>query len=79
MTEKDDEQDDEDFDCVGFKRRVQAEIYEEIKDMTHEEELAYWRRSVEEGPLADWWRSLKPDSQVVRETPPNAVDDHELH
>ena len=32
------------FDCVEMKRAVQEIIYEEIKNMSLEEELAYWRR-----------------------------------
>lgn len=32
------------FDCVEMKRKGGARIYERIKNMTREEELAYWRR-----------------------------------
>ena len=32
------------FDCVAMKRVGSRQIYEKIKDMTPEEELAYWRR-----------------------------------
>lgn len=31
------------FDCVEMKRRGAERIYEEVKDMTAEEEAAYWR------------------------------------
>jgi hypothetical protein len=31
------------FDCVEMKRKVQEEIWEEIKDMTREQQLNYWR------------------------------------
>lgn len=31
------------FDCVEMKRRGSRRIYERIKNMTREEELAYWR------------------------------------
>ncbi|MCH7472495.1 hypothetical protein IIA79_06035 [bacterium] len=31
------------FDCVEMKRKSQALIYEKTKDMTPEEELAYWK------------------------------------
>lgn len=44
---------DEPFDCIAFKRRVQSEIYERIKGMTHEEEIEYFRRAVEDGPFAE--------------------------
>ena len=32
------------FDCVEMKRRAQAKIYEEIKNLSPREELAYWKR-----------------------------------
>ena len=47
------------FDCLAYKDRVQAEIYQEIKDMTHEQEIAYFRRATETGPLADWWKRAR--------------------
>jgi hypothetical protein len=31
------------FDCVEMKRRGSQRIYETIKDMTIEQEIAYWR------------------------------------
>ena len=31
------------FDCVEMKRRGSQRIYEATKDMTFEQELAYWR------------------------------------
>jgi len=31
------------FDCVEMKRQGSRRIYERIKDMTSQEELAYWR------------------------------------
>jgi len=33
-----------DFDCLKMKAEIQAKIYEEIKDMTREETLAYFNR-----------------------------------
>jgi hypothetical protein len=32
-----------DFDCVEMKRRGSQQIYEATKDMTFEQEVAYWR------------------------------------
>ena len=46
------------IDCVAMKRSIQAKIAAEIKGMSHEEELAYYRRSVLFGPMAAFWRSL---------------------
>ena len=50
------------FDCIALKDRVQSEIYEEIKDLTHDEEIAYFRRRVEQGPFAELWRSIRTAS-----------------
>ena len=33
-----------DFDCLKMKEEIQAKIYEETKDMTTEEILAYFNR-----------------------------------
>ena len=37
-----------DFDVLKWKAETQAEIYQEIKDMTTEERLAYFRKGSEE-------------------------------
>jgi hypothetical protein len=50
------------FDCLAYKDRVQQEIYEEIRDLTAEEQIAYYNRSAEKGPLATWWRAIRPAS-----------------
>lgn len=55
------------FDCVEFKRAAQARIYERIKDMTPEEEIAYFRQAVESGPFAEWWRSRAAAGMVPPE------------
>ena len=44
------------FDCIAFKRSAQLAIYEEIKHMTRDEQLAYYRSRAEAGPLGDWWK-----------------------
>ena len=36
------------FDCVEMKREGARRIYEQIKDMTLEQEIEYWRRRSEE-------------------------------
>ena len=41
-----------------MKQRVQEQIQAETRGLTHEEEIAYYERSVLNGPLAAWWRSL---------------------
>ena len=47
-----------DFDCIADKRRIQAEIYEEIKDMTDAERQAWSRRQLESGPFAAEWKAI---------------------
>jgi len=47
------------FDCVEMKRRIQAEIYEEIKDLSDHDRTLYFNRHAESGPLADKWREIK--------------------
>ncbi len=52
------------FDCLAYKRRVQSEIYEEIKEMDFQEEQAYFQRRAEQGPLGAWWKRIKAASQT---------------
>ena len=47
------------FDCVAFKRRAQAQIYEDIKNMPFEQEIAYFSRRAQNGKLSDWWKKIK--------------------
>ncbi len=56
------------IDCLAMKDRIQQKIYEEIKDLTPEEEIAYFRRKVESGPFAEMWRRLK-DAPTVQPKP----------
>jgi hypothetical protein len=55
------------FDCLAYKHRVQSEIYDEIKDMSFEEEQAYFQRRAEQGPLGPWWKRIKAASQTEAE------------
>jgi hypothetical protein len=52
------------FDCVEMKRGIQAEIHQEIKDLTRAEELEYWRKSVQAGPWGGWWREIYREAQA---------------
>ncbi len=47
------------IDCLAMKDRIQEEIYEEIKDLSVEEQIAYYRRKAETGPLAEFWKRIK--------------------
>jgi hypothetical protein len=53
------------FDCIGFKRKVQAEIYEEIKGLSPEEEIEYFRRQVAAGPFGKLWKALEDRSRAA--------------
>jgi len=39
------------FDCLKMKSEIQAKIYKEIKDMTTEERIIYYRIPVDENPI----------------------------
>ena len=51
------------FDCVEFKRSAQARIYEEIKNLSPEEEIAYFRKAAQTGLLGEWWKALERPSR----------------
>jgi hypothetical protein len=57
------------FDCVKMKHRIQAKIYQEIKHLTREEELEYWRKGAEHGPWGDWWKQIHKRRQHGTEKP----------
>jgi len=42
------------FDCVEMKRKAQEEIYEEIKDLSLEEEIKYFNEAGER-----FWREIE--------------------
>lgn len=52
------------FDCLAYKRAVQEQIYEEIKHMTREQEIQYFRRRAEQGSLGSWWRKVKEQGKA---------------
>ena len=39
------------FDCIAFKEKAQAEIYEEIRDLSRAEQIEYFKRTAASGPL----------------------------
>jgi hypothetical protein len=47
------------FDCVEFKRKAQAEIYADIEHLSPSEQVEYFRRKADSGPLGAWWASVK--------------------
>jgi len=45
------------FNAVEMKRKIQAEIYEEVKNLTPEQELEYYRKSSERGVFGKLFNS----------------------
>jgi hypothetical protein len=62
------------FDCVEFKRQAQTEIYEEIKGLTPEEEIDYFRREVAAGPFGKLWKSLQVRSRAAEGREASSVE-----
>ncbi|MCK9418020.1 MAG: hypothetical protein M0R70_01420 [Nitrospirae bacterium] len=50
---------DKTFDCIAFKRSAQLQIYEEIKNMSREEQIAYFHNKAETGHFKEWWLRQK--------------------
>ena len=55
-----------DFDCVKIKRQAQAKIYERIKDLSPDDEIDYFRKAAEQGPLGDAWKAARDRAQHGR-------------
>lgn len=62
------------FDCIEFKRQAQAEIYQEIKGLSPEEELEYFRRQVAAGPFGKLWKTLETHSSAADGREPLSVE-----
>ena len=54
------------FDCVAFKRKAQAGIYEEIQGLSPAEQAEYYRKKAASGPLAAWWKAVHKRSAARR-------------
>ena len=46
--------------AVAMKRRIQEQIYEDSKDMTPEEFIAYMRRRIANSQFADFLKQVDP-------------------
>ena len=62
------------FDCVAFKRNVQQEIYEEIKDLTVEQRIRYFNEAARNGPFAKFWHTDRSNG-AEPEPPGSATSD----
>ncbi len=60
---------EKDFDCIEFKRQAQARIYERIKDLSPEEEIAYFRKAAEDGSLGESWKAARDLAKHGRSAP----------
>ncbi len=58
------------IDCVKMKHDIQAKIYEEIKDMTAAERIAYFQRGSQEFRQERAERKASEGELVLREEPP---------
>lgn len=43
------------FDCIAVKREAQDRIYEDIKNMSAEQQIEYFRNAVKDSPFREWW------------------------
>lgn len=46
------------FDCLEFKEQVQEKIYEDLKNLSVAEQIAYFQKRIENSNLGDWWQSI---------------------
>lgn len=47
------------FDCVEMKNKIQEQVYEDIKNLTPEEEMDYFKKSAETGPFSEKWKAIQ--------------------
>lgn len=43
------------FDCIAMKREAQDHIYDQIKNMTHEQQIEYFHKAVKSSRFRKWW------------------------
>ncbi|MDJ0661334.1 MAG: hypothetical protein QNJ42_17865 [Crocosphaera sp.] len=46
------------FDCIDFKQSSQDKIATEIKNLSHSEQIKYFKQNIDESDLKIWWNSL---------------------
>lgn len=49
------QQSKKEFDCIAVKREVQDRIYEETKNLTHQQQIEYFRNAVQKSRFREWW------------------------
>jgi len=55
------------FDCVEMKRRIQEQIYEETKNMTHEELLEYFHNRIANSRFASFLQQSESQQKIKKE------------
>ena len=55
------------FDCLKMKNDIQTKIYEEIKDLSSEELVAYFNRAGSEFRRRGWIAARDAESLLVKE------------
>lgn len=53
------------FDCIEMKRRIQEKIYEETKNMDHEQLVAYFQRRIANSPFASFLNRPSETQQKI--------------
>lgn len=56
---------EKDFDCLKFKQQAQENFFEEIKNLTPNEQIEYFRQEAESSSLGQWWKSIKNRSTTI--------------
>ena len=54
------------FDCIAFKRQAQKKVFGETKNLTLRDQVAYFRKRANSGPLGKWWKRLPGASPSQR-------------
>jgi len=52
---------EKEFDCLKMKEEIQAKIYEEIKDLSSDEVLAYFNKKSQNNAF---WQKLNPPQRI---------------
>ena len=55
---------EKEFDCLKMKEEIQAKIYEEIKDMSSSERLAYFKEKSRNSAL--WQKLVARDNEKAQ-------------
>lgn len=55
---------DKDFDCLEFKQQTQEKIAQDIKSLSPQEQIQYFRQKADSGFLALWWKNIKSQSEL---------------